>query len=250
MVYIDVVILINFIFDFTLLNIVDLLLKRKAKVKRIILGAIIGETSLLTLLISFNSMGNLLFKVILSIIMCVVSFGYKDKLYTLYNTIYLYLSGIILGGFMTYLYNEFKINREYSYRYIFLLIIGLMFLYLYYKGIIRFKSNYRDRYSVKIDYGESHYEGIGFLDSGNKLVSPYSGKPIILVEKEYISLHKLKIIPVPFNALNHQGILKCFNPDKVFIDEKEYSGVLIGISERSFNIDGCSVLLNVLLEGI
>lgn len=242
--------LINFVFDFTLLNIVDLLLKRRSKLIRLILASLVGEISLITLFISFTNIYSVIFKILLSILMCITAFNYKNVKYTFYNTIYLYLCGIILGGFMTYIYNEFKINREYSIQYIIVLLLALIFLYLYYRGILIFKNNYRNRFKVNIDYGANHYEGLGFLDSGNKLVSPFSGNPIILVEKEYISLHRLKIIPVPYNALNYHGILKCFKPDKLTIEGQIYKNVLIGISEERFNIDGCSVLLNIKLEGL
>ncbi len=242
--------LINFVFDFTLLNIVDLLLKRRSKLIRLILASLVGEISLITLFISFTNIYSAIFKILLSISMCITAFNYKNVKYTFYNTIYLYLCGIILGGFMTYIYNEFKINREYSIQYIIVLLLALIFLYLYYRGILIFKNNYRNRFKVNIDYGANHYEGLGFLDSGNKLVSPFSGNPIILVEKEYISLHRLKIIPVPYNALNYHGILKCFKPDKLTIEGQIYKNVLIGISEERFNIDGCSVLLNIKLEGL
>lgn len=114
----------------------------------------------------------------------------------------------------------------------------------------KFKTNYNNRYTVLIDYENTHYEGVGFLDSGNKLVSPISGKPIILIEKEYITLHKLKLLPVPYNALNHHGILNCFKPEKVMINGIEIDNVLIGLSDVKFNIDGVSILLNARLEGI
>ena len=250
MVYIDIVILINYIFDFTLLNLVDLLLKRRCKLKRVLLGALSGEFSLITLFINLTNLSSVIFKIVLSILMCIITFNYKNIKYTFYNAIYLYLCGIILGGFMTYIYNEFKINREYSTHYIIVLLLALIFLYLYYKGLLILKTDYRNRYKVNIDYGTNHYEGVGFLDSGNKLVSPFSGNPIILVEKEYISLHRLKIIPVPYCALNYHGILKCFKPDKLIIEDKKYDNVLVGISEKNFNIEGCSVLLNINLEGL
>lgn len=250
MVYIEVVILINFLFDFTLLNIVDLLLKRNTKSYRTILGALSGELSILILFIKLTNIESILFKIILSLIMSIVTFGYKNKKYSLFNIIYLYLTGIILGGFMTYLYNEFKINREYSYRYILVLLLGLIFLFIYYKCILKFKRDYSNRYLVSIYYDGNTYEATGYLDSGNKLVSPYSNSPIILVEKEYISLHRLKIIPVPFCALNHHGILNCFKPDLLLIDGKRYENVLVGLSDKSFNIDGCTVLLNSRLENL
>lgn len=250
MVYIDIVILINLVFDFTLINLVDLLLKRNSQVYRLLLAAIVGEASLVTLFINFSNIEGFIFKVLLGTGMCIVAFGYRNTKYTLINSIYLYLSGIILGGFMTYIYNEFKINRDYSIKYIIVLILGLVFIFIYYKSIVRFKVDYRNRYKVEIDYSDIHYEGIGFLDSGNKLVSPYSGKPIILVEKEYISLHRLKIIPIPYSALNYTGIINCFKPDNVVINGKHIDDILIGLSDKSFNIEGVSILLNAKVEGI
>ena len=182
--------------------------------------------------------------------MSIVAFNYRDFKYTLYNVIYLYLLGIVLGGFVTYLYNEFQINREYSIKYVILLVLSPLILIIYYKLMRKFKTNYNNRYTVLIDYENTHYEGVGFLDSGNKLVSPISGKPIILIEKEYITLHKLKLLPVPYNALNHHGILNCFKPEKVMINGIEIDNVLIGLSDVKFNIDGVSILLNARLEGI
>lgn len=249
-VYVDLVILINFIFDFSLLLAVDLLLKRNASWIRVSLGSIIGELSIVTLFINFNSYTLFIFKIFLSILMSLVTFSYKDIKYTFYNVIYLYLLGIILGGFVTYLYNEFQINREYSLKYVIILLLSPLILVIYYKLMRMFKTNYNNRYNVSIEYEQTHYEGIGFLDSGNKLVSPISGKPIILVEKEYITLHKLKLLPIPYNALNHHGILKCFKPERVMINGKEIKNVLIGLSDIKFNIDGVSILLNARLEDL
>lgn len=249
-VYVDLIILINFIFDFSLLLSVDLLLKRNASWIRVILGSLVGGLSIITMFIQFTRIPLFIFKILLSVFMSIATFNYRDFKYTLYNVIYLYLLGIVLGGFVTYLYNEFQINREYSIKYVILLVLSPLILIIYYKLMRKFKTNYNNRYTVLIDYENTHYEGVGFLDSGNKLVSPISGKPIILIEKEYITLHKLKLLPVPYNALNHHGILNCFKPEKVIINGVEIDNVLIGLSDVKFNIDGVSILLNARLEGI
>ncbi len=249
-VYVDVVFIINLIFDFSLLMTVDCLLKRNATYKKILLAALLGEASMLTLFIPMNQIVLFSFKIILSMFMCIIAFGYKDKRYTFYNVVYLYLTGIILGGFIEYIYQEFQVNREYSFKYLIILFISPICLLVYYNLTIRFKNNYNNRHKLVFTYDGNTFNGCGYLDSGNKLTSPISGKPIILVEKEYIVLHKLKLLPVPFNALNHHGIVNCFKPDKLFIDDKEYTGVLIGISEIKFNIEGCNALLNARMEDI
>jgi len=249
-VYIDVVFAINLIFDYSLLLTTDLILKRNANLKKVLLGAFIGELSLITLFVQFNSTSLFVFKVLLSFLMSICTFGYKDKKYTTYNVVYLYLMGIILGGFITYLYNEFKINREYSLKYILILSVSLIGLFIYYKLITKMKNDYNNRYKVIIYYEDKIYEGLGFLDSGNTLASPISGKPIILIEKEYITLHKLKLLPVPFNALNHRGLVYCFKPDRLIVNDKEYKDILVGLSDIKFNLDGVSILLNSKMEGI
>lgn len=247
-IYVDVVFLINLIFDFSLLLTVDVILKRKAKLTRILFGALVGELSMATMFWKFDTISLSIFKIALSIIMSFAAFGYEDKKYTFYNVLYIYLLGIILGGFITFLYNEFRVNREYSFRYLAILFLSPIVLVAYYHLQKKIKNDYNNRYDVLIEYGEYRLHGTGFLDSGNKLVSPISGRPIILVEKEYLTLHKLKLLPVPYNALNHSGILECFRPDRVTINGVIYKEVLIGVSEIDFHIDGCSILLNSRLE--
>ena len=45
-------------------------------------------------------------------------------------------------------------------------------------------------------------------------------------------MKKLKIIYVPFNSLNNNGILKCVIPEYILIENKKIDKCLIGISEN------------------
>ena len=65
----------------------------------LILGAFVGSISLISLFLPINGIGLLIFKLILGLILCLVSFGYKNIKYTLYNLVYLYMTSIILGEF-------------------------------------------------------------------------------------------------------------------------------------------------------
>ena len=196
-VYIEVIILINYIFDFCILLTTDMTLKRDVSLKRLALCSILGEFSMLTMIINLQGIDLFAFKIALTIILSITAFGYKNIKYSFYNIAHIYFIGIILGGFITFLYNEFSINRDYSFRYLILLLVSPIILYIYYKFTRRFKINYNNRYKVEINYPYGHYSGVGFLDSGNKLISPFSGSPIVLVEKEYIEYHKLKLSPAP-----------------------------------------------------
>lgn len=249
-VYIEVIILINYIFDFCILVTADLTLKRHTNIKRLFLAALFGEMSMIMLVFNISGFSLAVFKIGLSIFLSLVAFKFKDIKYTFYNVANLYFIGIILGGFITFLYNEFSVNREYSLKYLIILLFSPIVLLIYYRLTKRFKINYNNRYKVVIDYPNGHYEGIGYLDSGNKLISPFSGNPIILVEKEYIEYHKLKLLPVPYHALNYNGILNCFKPSRVLVNDIEVNNVLIGLSDVKFNIDGITILLNARMEGL
>lgn len=249
-IYLDLIFLINLIFDGSLLLTVDLLLKRNTKYFRILVGSIIGELSMITLFVNMGNVGNDLFKILLNLLMCLGAFSFKDVRYTFYNFIYLYLVGIILGGFEYYLYNEFKVGGQFGIKYLIILTLSPIILIAYCKLSKKFKNDYNNRHSLKVLYDGGEFEGIGYLDSGNKLVSPINGKIIVLVEKEYIVHHKLRLIPIPYNALNHHGIIYCFSPDHVYVDGTEHQNIMIGLSEVKFNIEGCNALLNARMENL
>lgn len=249
-IYWDLVAVINFFFDFSLLLTVSFLLKRDSSYRKVFLGALVGELSMITLFVKFGDVEMFFFKILLNILMCLTTFSYKDIRYTFYNFVYLYLVGIILGGFEYYLYNEFQVEGGLGLKYLSIIFLSPLVLFVYYRLSLRFKTNYNNVHTLKILYGSHTFEGKGYLDSGNKLTSPINGKIIILVEKEYIIYHKLKLVPIPYNALNHHGLIYCFNPDAVYVDDRLYENLLIGLSEVKFNIEGCNVLLNARMENI
>ena len=99
-VYVDLIIFINFAFDFILLLSVSLILKRHASLKKITLGALLGSLTILVLFVPFTTLTLFLMKVLLSILIVLVTFGYKDIKYVILNMFYFYITSIIMGGFM------------------------------------------------------------------------------------------------------------------------------------------------------
>ena len=90
-----------------------------------------------------------------------------------------------------------------------------------------------------------------FLDTGNKLIDPYKGRPIILIKKSLINTNNKKILLVPYNTLNNNDLLKCIVPTKIFIHNIGYkTNFLIGLMD-GVNIEGVDCILNPkLLERI
>lgn len=253
-IYIDVIFFINVFFDFILLLSVSLILRRRVKIYRLILGALTGGLSIFFLFLKINSFTLFLFKIIIAIFMVVVSFNFRDFLYTLKNFLYLYLVSIVLGGFLYFMNLEFSYknnglifyHKGVSINIILILIISPILLYIYVKEMKSLKNNYSKYYDVDIYFKDKNIVLKGFLDSGNNLTDPYKNRPVIIVYyksiREYLTNEKELI--VPYNTASGNGIIKCIKPKKILINNIEYKNILIGISKEKIYIDGVDCILN------
>ena len=74
MIYIDELIILNFIIDFLILKTTSSILKLNVKNSRLIISSIVGEISLLYLFINLNNIELTLFKILIGVIMNFISF--------------------------------------------------------------------------------------------------------------------------------------------------------------------------------
>lgn len=259
-VYLDLILLLNFLFDFIILLSTSILLKRNVRFYRIILGALIGSLTTLTLFIPLTSFELFIFKFIVSLIMIFTVFGIKDYKYTLKNIYYLYIVSIILGGALYFINNQFLYNNDgllfitngSSINLILALILSPIIIYIYIKQTKNLKTNYNKYLKVDIYLKNGKIFSLNaFLDTGNKLIDPYKKRPIILIDKNKIEpIDEEKLLLVPYYTLENDGILKCIVPSKVYIEGFGFKKkLLIGLSPK-INIDGIDCILNEkLLEG-
>ena len=253
-IYLDLVILLNFFLDFLLLTSVSLILKRNVRIYKLLLGAFTGGVSILFLFISISSFTLFLIKIIISVLMCLTSFGYKNIKYTFNNIIYLYLVSIILGGFLYFVNDELSYKNEglifyhnsFSINIIIILIISPIVLYLYVKNVRKQKEELSKKYEAQITFLNGKKRLLtAFLDTGNNLYDPYKKRPIMLINKEVLKDYNPRCILVPCMTINKKSMIKCFRVKKIVINKKKIEDeVLIGISDNNFNIDGVDLLLH------
>ncbi len=240
-IYIDLLLLVNFLFDLLLLLTVNIALKRYSKISRLILASLFGEVTLLSLILPISSYLLIILKFILGIFLCIIAFGYKNFKYTFYNVLYLYMTSIILGGFTYYLSVEFQ-NINYL-----LLLISPLILYVFIKSIKALKEIKNYYYKIKIVFENGkNLELTSFLDTGNKLIDPITNKPIILINKKLLkgSINIRSPMYIPYNTINYHGLLECIKPSYIEIENKKLKNYLIGLSEESFKLNGIDCLLN------
>lgn len=249
-IYVDLVLFLNFGFDFLLLLSVSLLLRRMVSINRLVLGAFIGSLSILFLFININSVMLFLLKIIISIMMILTSFGYKDKVFFLKNLGFLYMASIVLGGFLYFLNVQFSYKQQglvffhegLSINFIFLIIFSPVIIYIYVRQGLNLKNNYSKYHKVKLYTDNECIECVGYVDTGNKVVDPYFGRKIILINKKY-SLDS-NFIFVPINTVNKTSLIKCLKLDKLEIDGRVIKEkLLLGFVDEKINIDGVDCIL-------
>lgn len=240
MIYIDELIMLNFIIDFLILKTTSSILKLNTKTSRLIISSIVGEISLLYLFVSFNNIELTLFKLLIGIIMNVISFGYINLKDFIKNLLYFYMFSFFLGGTLYYL----KIESLVKYKYYILLIPIIMNILkkLTYnlKNIIKL----RHKVTIYLKNGNVLYLN-GYMDTGNTLVDPYTNKNVIIINKDI----KEKFFLVPFKTIENSSLLKCFKPKKVYIDGiGERNDIVVGVTNKKFNGFNCLLNYNLMEE--
>lgn len=249
-IYIDIILLINFIIDLLLLLSVSFLLKRRASITRIIISSSIGSLSTLLLFVIHNNFLLLIYKLLISIIMIIITFKYNNFHYFKDNLIYLYIISIILGGTIYLINNQISsinnglifTSNNLKINLFLLIIITPIIIYKYLITTKNYQITYSNYYDIDIYYNDLCIKGTAFLDTGNNLKDPYFKRPIILINKELIN-DPVKTFLVPYSVVNNQkGLLEVFSPKKIIINNKKCKKTLLGLSD--VNINGIKIILN------
>ena len=236
-IYYEEVLILNFLLDFMILYGTKRILKINVCIFRLIIGSIVGSLTTFLLLIDISNFNLFIIKILLSIIIITISFGYKN---ILVNTFYFYIISIIIGG----VFYLFELDNNIYIIHIILVIGSFIIIKLLVYELLKYKEKYINKYIVDIYFNNKKYKLEGFIDTGNRLISK-KGENIILTN---LSINTNKFIFVPYKALNTTGIIKCIRPDKVIINNKNINNCLIGLSKDKFSIEEDCILPNKLKE--
>ena len=231
-IYYEEVFILNFLLDFMILYGTKRILKRNNKLIRVVVGSIIGSFTTFLLFINISYLLLLILKIIISILLVIISFGFRN---IIKNIKYFYFLSIIIGG-SAYLLD---INNKF-----FLIISSFIVIIILIREFISYKEIYPNKYLVTIYINSRKFCLEGFIDTGNRLIDPISKKSIILVN---LNIDSDRYIYVPYKALNCNGVIKCIKPDKVLINDMLFD-CLIGISKDKFELEENCILPNKLKE--
>lgn len=218
-VYLDIIWILNFLFDSLLLFLTGLILKRRTKKWRVFLGGFFGSLIILAPFTPFAILTSSFFKIFISILMVIVAFGFKRMKYFFANLSIFYLVTFAMGGAMIgvhYLLNfDYDLANALFLTHIqgfgdpiswLFVILGFPVLWYFSKNTFDQFENHKIQSDQLIDLEVFIFDKSvrlrGLVDSGNQLYDPLTRRPVMIVSlKKMTYLLPKEIIPI-FNNVN------------------------------------------------
>ena len=256
-IYVDVLLSINIIIDYFLINITGGLLKTKCKLSRQILGALLGALCSLTILIPI-SLGILsyIIRVITAPIIIFTVYGKANIKLFLLRVICFLLCSFTFSGFFFILFQVFEPQNlvvrggvVYYNLSATVLVLASLVAYIIISLISRFfKSNSGIYKKVLVVCNETKILLNCLVDTGSNLKEPFSEKPVLLINRRFsasLDTNGLLERIIPFYTASGEGLLVGFRPTSAkLIDDKTETelDIYISFSESNFQ-DGIEGIL-------
>lgn len=245
-IYIDVLVTVNIFIDYFLLMLTKKIIGSNAKYYRILIGSAVGGIFSLTALLPVMPFRlNILTDLASAMLLIFISFG-RSRLKTYIKRVLVFFTlSFTFGGIIIFIYLTFNprgmgIYNDVVYFDISPLLLIALTLVCYYilLAVKRLtKSVYgTDIHNIEIYVGEKHFIFSAKLDTGCNVKEPFSGKSVIVAEKEIFRdfiPNKEKVRIIPFTSLGGNGLLEGFCADRIIIDGKAANDTAyIGICEN------------------
>ncbi|WP_071395418.1 sigma-E processing peptidase SpoIIGA [Bacillus tuaregi] len=203
-VYLDIIWLLNFLFDSLLLYLTALVLKRDFRYWRILAGGMIGSVIILLSITPLNTYsGHPIVKLLFSVVMILTVFGYRRFKYFISGLMTFYLATFLVGGSLMGIHYFIQFDLDLSSSVFMASIKGFgdpiswLFVVLGFPLAWQFSKRNMDRIEVakiqhnqkvlvEIVLGGESYRFTGLVDSGNQLYDPISKMPVMFVSVKKI----------------------------------------------------------------
>ena len=243
--YIELLLVLNYLFDFIILFSINLLLKNNVSLKRLSLGALFGLLVIPFLFIRLPGLISISIRFIYGFFMVIVTFKYKNIKYTLQNVIYLYMLSTIVAGFLYYL------SLEINYQVLLIMLVPL-YLYLISFMIRREKRMGKYQFNVRLNINDKDVKLKGYLDTGNSVRDYVLKNKVIIVSKDVINkyLENNMFYYLNVNTVNGSELLRCYKVNKVEINNKKINKCVIAVSNHLTNALYDALIPNYLEEDL
>lgn len=225
--YADVFFLTNFYFDFLAFYAVSEILGKKKRICRFLSGAALSSLIGCILFLSLSQYDIYLLSIyfIVNPVITVFCFFPEEKRIYFHAYLLMYFVLLMLGGSMQWLFYTVTGGKYYEICLILTGIPVLLFTYI----IRRRRKNVKIQYEAFISYKGKEVKVNALLDTGNRLVDPYTKEPVhILAEgiKEKLGIEMPGRL-VPFHSLGEShGMIEVFTIEKLRVCQNKKDLVL------------------------
>lgn len=259
-VYADVLVFLNGVITYFLLLCVCAFFKFRPKTYRLILGAILGGISALTIFLpDLNVFVGLFTRITVCFIIVLTAFSFKNKIRFLKYTLAFLTITYIFGGATLALTELFNIKSVMCVNGVCYFDIDPLFLilssgaiYLFLRFLLLFKRKTADEqtiYSCIVEYNGVTVGFRGINDTGNSLCDPYFGSPVAIVEKKILQPileFEPKTYLIPIKSVATNSTIYSFSPSAFYIekDQKKFKikDITIGICETKIHNQYSAIL--------
>lgn len=184
--YVEYIFAENFLIDFILLFITGKLLKKTIIYRRLIISSVLGAVYvILTAYIGREFMTYFIVKFSVSVLMVMIAYDSKGIAANLRTIIAFYITSLLMVGIITALYyldyDKLTVNAI-----VCSIFMGYAALHFFFKEIkAKFeKHNYMRNVEITVNNKSKILRA--YIDTGNELTEPMSGKPVIVANMECI----------------------------------------------------------------
>lgn len=199
-VYLDIVILLNFIFNFMLLSLTRWIIKQSISKWRLLLGTAVATIFIpIQLLVPYAFINSATVNILISFVIVLSTFGSH---HLLKNVLYFYFISFIVGGGTIALHSIFEHvllaksymfvvdNIQGSQTSLVLLLLSSFILFHFTKSQLneqtRDKYRYKQQYEVSIKLNGIERKTMGYVDTGNHLIDTLSRRPVVVCDGDYL----------------------------------------------------------------
>ncbi|MGP7817594.1 sigma-E processing peptidase SpoIIGA [Niallia sp. 01092] len=198
-IYLDVIWLLNFLFDSLLLYLTAIVLKRNARLWRIILSGFIGSLVILFAVSPFHEYtSHPISKLLFSVVMILTAFGYKKFRYFISGLMTFYFATFLIGGTLIgvhyFIQFDFQLSSSVLQESVkgfgdpiswLFVLLGFPLAWHFSKknvdGIEITKIKYDQMVQVTFQLANQHFYVRGLVDSGNQVYDPITKVPVMFV---------------------------------------------------------------------
>ncbi len=265
-VYVDILFIINFIIDYTLLLTTSFFIKKKPRVLSLILGSVLGACfAVFVFFVSVNTYFLVFLTLLTSVLMLAICYGVKSFACLFKATSVFYLVSVCFAGGcfsamslankygnLNFLVNSGVFYADIDAYTLLVIFVGFILIIHFCVGFIK-KQKVKSQflYSVTIEKNGKSVTDTAFFDTGNFVRDELSQKSVVIAEwqtvsrlfekkplSECIASSPLEFTYIPCRILGGKTGVFAFSPDKIYVNGIDFtSSVLVGISEKLLDSD-------------